>query len=228
MNTRSIRFRLTVWYAGLLAGSLALLGASVYVGLAHYLNRTLRESLLLQALQIGDTLVANINQSGEAYVIDEIKEHFAPEINGRFIRITREGGEVIYVSGLPRDRSFDPSGLGPVAWPIDRDFAREQKMSGDGELLIQTITYTARDGSRFSIEAGAPDTQIDSVLHGLLLTLALGLPVVVGLAIGGGYLLTRRALAPVGEITRSAELITSRNLGERLPEAKTGDEIEAL
>ena len=38
----------------------------------------------------------------------------------------------------------------------------------------------------------------------------------------------RRALAPVGEITRTAEQITSRNLTERLPEPKTGDELEAL
>jgi hypothetical protein len=38
MNTRSIRFRLTVWYAGLLAGLLVLFGASVYIGLRHCLQ----------------------------------------------------------------------------------------------------------------------------------------------------------------------------------------------
>jgi heavy metal sensor kinase len=54
------------------------------------------------------------------------------------------------------------------------------------------------------------------------------LPVVVTVAVAGGYVLMRNALAPVGEITRTAEQITSRNLSERLPEAKTGDEIEAL
>ena len=45
MNTRSIRFRLTVWYAGLLALLILLLGTSTYLGLRHYLNRTLNESL---------------------------------------------------------------------------------------------------------------------------------------------------------------------------------------
>jgi hypothetical protein len=38
MNTRSIRSRLTVWYAGLMAGLLLLFGASTYVGLKEYLN----------------------------------------------------------------------------------------------------------------------------------------------------------------------------------------------
>jgi heavy metal sensor kinase len=38
----------------------------------------------------------------------------------------------------------------------------------------------------------------------------------------------RRALAPVGAITDTAEQITSRNLSERLPVTRTGDELEAL
>src|SRR4029079_3596965 len=96
------------------------------------------------------------------------------------------------------------------------------------ELLISAVPFTARDGLHFVIEAGAPLNQSESILHGLLLTFAVGLPLVVAVAIGGGYLLMRRALAPVGEVTRAAERITSRNLTERLPVADTGDELEAL
>jgi hypothetical protein len=46
MNTRSIQFRLIVWYAGLLALLLLLFGASTYLGLRHYLNQTLNESII--------------------------------------------------------------------------------------------------------------------------------------------------------------------------------------
>src|SRR5207249_1678138 len=56
----------------------------------------------------------------------------------------------------------------------------------------------------------------------------LGFPVAIAVAIGGGYMLMRRALTPVDEITQSAEQITSRNLSERLPIARTGDELERL
>ncbi len=45
MNTRSIRFRLTVWYAVLLAALLALFGVSVYFGLARYLEWSLKDSV---------------------------------------------------------------------------------------------------------------------------------------------------------------------------------------
>ena len=228
MNTRSIRFRLTVWYAGLLAGSLILFGVFTYLVLGHYLAVLLDESLVKQTQQIGETLVANIGQSGDAYVVDEIKEHFAPEINGQFIRVTRPDGSLLYTSGPPKDGSFDPSTIPVQTYPSGQEFTREQRLPGEGELIIHALPFATRDGSRFLIEAGAVDKPIESVLHGLMLTLLLGLPVVVAVAIGGGYLLMRRALRPVDAITLRANSITSNNLGERLPALNTGDELERL
>jgi len=78
------------------------------------------------------------------------------------------------------------------------------------------------------VESGIPYQQIQVVLHGLLLTLAIYTPFVVFLAIGGGYWLMRRSLRPVDEITERAEGITSSNLSERLPVIRTGDELERL
>lgn len=228
MNTRSIRFRLTVWYAGLLAGLLVLFGASVYVGLGHYLKRTLTDSLTKEARQIGETLLVNISLSGEAYVVDEIREHLAPETNGVFVRVTRAGGTTLYTSGLPRDGSFDTGTVTAAPGDVTQGSSRVEHLPDGAELIICAVPSTSRDGSRFLIEVGAPLKQSESVLHGLLLTFAVGLPIVVAVAIAGGYVLMRRALTPVGEITRTAEQITSRNLSERLPEARTGDELEAL
>ncbi len=227
MNARSIRFRLTVWYAGLLAGMLILFGASVYVGLGHYLKLTLTDSLTKEAVQIGETLLVNVGMSGDEYVADEIKEHLAPELNGIFVRVTRVDGSKLYESGLPKDGSFDPSKLTLAPSDLSGPSARIERLSAE-DLLVSAVPFTASDGSRFLIEVGAPLKQSESVLHGLLITFAVGLPLVVAVAIAGGYVLMRRALAPVGEITRTAEQITSRNLSERLPEAKTGDELEGL
>ncbi len=228
MNTRSIRFRLTVWYAGLVAGLLVLFGASVYIGLSHYLELTLKDSLTNEAQQIGERLLVNVGVSGEEYVADEIKEHLAPELNGLFVRVTRADGSTLYESGSPKDGSFDPRKVSAARIDSTQASSRVEHVSGGADLMIAIAPFTALDGSRFLIATGAPLKQSESVLHGLLLTFAVGLPLVVAVAIAGGYVLMRRALAPVGEITRTAEQITSRNLSERLPEAKTGDELEAL
>jgi heavy metal sensor kinase len=226
--TRSIRFRMALWYAALLAGALCLFGAATYIGLERYLQKSLEESLVKQARSIGDVLLVNINQSGEDYVDNEITEHYSPEINGRFIRVTRADGKQIFVSGPPKDGTFDPALVPPPRLPAAQAFSREVEMSDGRELLLHGLPYSARDGTQFLIEVAAPYNQIESVLRGLLLTLALGLPLIVTLAIGGGYLLMRRALRPVDEIRQKAAQITSRNLSERLPVIHTGDELERL
>lgn len=228
MNTRSIRFRLTAWYAGLLAGLLILFGVSIYIGLGHYLRSHLTDTLTKEARQIGETLLVNVGLSGEAYVVDEIKEHFAPEINGLFLRVTRSDGSTLYESDSPKDASFDPRHVPAARLDLSQALSQVERLPGGVEMMICAVPFTPREGSRFLIEAGAPLTQSESVLHGLLLTFAVGLPLVVAVAVAGGYIVMRRALKPVGEITRTAEQISSRNLSERLPEANTGDELEAL
>src|SRR5215475_6768144 len=129
MNTRSIRFRLTVWYAGLLAGLLVLFGLSVYVGLSQYLKNTLTNSLTKEAEQIGETLLVNVSQSGAEYVADEIGEHLAPELNGSFIRVTRADGSNLYESGLPKDNSFDPANVSKPS-PLTEPSSRVEHLTG--------------------------------------------------------------------------------------------------
>jgi heavy metal sensor kinase len=170
----------------------------------------------------------NIRQSGEPYVVDEIKEHFAPEINGRFVRVTRSDNSVLYVSGLPKDGSFDPAGLPILLQANGEAPLHKEHPTAGGEMLIYSLPFQSREGDRFLIEVGAPYRHVGVVLQELLLVLAVAFPVTILMAIGGGYLLMRRALKPVAEITSRAEGITSRNLGERLPVAPSGDELERL
>src|SRR5262245_53361700 len=227
MNTRSIQFRLIAWYAGLLALLLLLFCASTYLGLRHYLNQTLNESLGRQAQQIGDSFLVDVATGGEGYVISEINEHYAPELNNRFVRLTRADGSALYVSGKPKESSFDPSAVPAVGAPVGRDYVREAHVPG-GVLLIYTHPFTERTGQRLLIEVGAPYEQVEVVLYGLLLALALGLPLTVIVAISGGGLLMRQAVNPADGIARGAEQITSRNLSQRLPITRTGDELERL
>jgi signal transduction histidine kinase len=226
--TRSIRFRMALWYAALPAGALVLFGAASYIGLERYLQKSLDESLIKQARSIGDVLIVNINQSGEDYVSNEITEHYSPEINGRFIRVTTAGGRQVFISGPPKDGTFDPARVPLPHMPISQPSSHEVEMPDKHELLLHALPYQAGDGSGFLIEVGAPYNQIESVLRGLLLTFALGLPLIVALAISGGYVLMRRALRPVDEIRQKAAQITSPNLSKRLPVVRTGDELERL
>src|SRR5688572_4147772 len=155
MNTRSIRFRLTVWYSGLLAGLLLVFGASTFFGLSEYLNRSLTESLRNQARQIAESFLTDVAMSGESHVIAEIEEHYAPEMNHRFVRVTRPDGSILYASGRMKEDGFDPSSLPPLSGPFKQEDTRRARLPG-GELFIYTLPFTARNGSRFVLEVGAP------------------------------------------------------------------------
>lgn len=225
MKFRSLRFRMTAWYAGLLVGALLAFGVSVYLGLERYLDWTLQAMLASECRTIGTELLSQLPGKNRHWLETEINEAYAPEVNARFIRVYREGKGVIYLSGAPKDGAFDPSQIPSCD---KKDGARQVRVGSGQQLLINAMSFTTPDGSQFLVESGIPYQQIQVVLHGLLLTLALYTPFVVFLAIGGGYWLMRRSLRAVDEITERAEGITSSNLSERLPVIRTGDELERL
>jgi len=223
MNTRSLRFRLIMWYAGLLTGVFLLCGATMHQALSHYLKQSLAESLQRRTQQITVSLLADVEKTGEPYVVDEIKARYAPENYDRFVRLSRRDGTIIYASG--RAATFNPAGLPPAR---AKDSPRTALLPDGNRLLIVTDEYRTRSGREYVIESGGPMQPIDAVLAHLLFLLLMGMPVVVLVAVGGGLFLVSRALAPVVQIARSAEQITLHNLSERLPLTNTGDELEHL
>ena len=205
-----------------------LLAGLMFWGLRHFMEASLLETQRRRARQIADTLLVSVKRTGEPYIVSEIQSLYAPEVNDRFIRITREDGSVLYASGASKDGSFDPTGLPILAVAPRGELSREEKLPGDRTLLIAALRFSVANGDGYLVEVGAPTTSIETMLHQLLVLLAIGLPVVVLVAIGGGYLLVGRALAPVDQIARKAEQITQHNLSERLPAARTADELERL
>jgi len=72
------------------------------------------------------------------------------------------------------------------------------------------------------------EARIDQQLEEILVVLVLGLPVIVVLAGVGGYVLARRALAPIDHLATEARRITADRLHERLSVANEHDEIGRL
>ena len=227
MNFHSLRLRMAALYAGVLAVCLISFCGAVYLGLARYLDSTLRSSLRSEGESIGGKLLVDVNRKGESFVTGEINE-MAPEISGRFIRITRQNGTVLYQSPTPINQTFLPTKIPLIKSWGQQDLSLTESHSGAHAVLIEAVPFVAPEGNSFLIEVGASSRDIQSVLHGLLLTLALGMPLIIAVAAVGGILVMKRALHPLDQITRAAEMITSRNFGERLPTVKTGDEIERL
>jgi heavy metal sensor kinase len=108
-------------------------------------------------------------------------------------------------------------------------------------IVYATATYVAvRQEFREQLEE---QSDVDAADHGLavnaeermeeqlreiLVVLVLGLPMTVALAGVGGYVLARRALAPIDQLGAEARRITADRLHERLSVANENDEIGRL
>jgi heavy metal sensor kinase len=228
MNIRSISFRLVAWYAALLTGIFLLLCALLYLDLRHFLENDLRESQARRTRQIANTLLLHVKQTGEPYVASQTKDWYEPEINDRFIRITRDDGTVVYSSGAPKDGSFDPAEVPIFQTSPKTEFSNKLKLSGGNTLLVAGLNFKSSGNPAYLVEFGELLDPVETMLNRLFLQLTLGLPLAIIIIAGGGYLLVRRALMPVEQITRAAERITQHNLSERLPVTNTGDELERL
>jgi heavy metal sensor kinase len=228
MNTRSLRFQLVAWYAGLLTGCFVLIGAVTYVALQSSLVGALRETQLRRARQIGQLLLDEMRSSGEARVGEEIQARYAPDLNGRFVRIARSDGSLLYLCNAPKDQTFVPTELPLFLWSSRTEAARQVPLSGGRKMLLTAREVQTPGGARYLIETGAPMDDVQAHLRQWLRFLLVVLPVVAALALGGGSFLVKRALLPVDKIAATAERISSQNLSERLPVARTGDELERL
>jgi heavy metal sensor kinase len=227
MNTSSLSFRLVTWYAGVLTLVFILLGALTVVLLREYLESNVLDTQARRARQIADTLVAAVDRTGEDVLARQVQELYAPEANERFIRITRMDGHVVYSSGPPHDGTFDPATVPPPSLTHTGESLRKES-SAKGSVLIAGMFNKGGSAPRYVVEVGVSTARTEETVRQVLLMLAIGLPIAVCVAVAGGFILVRRALKPVDNLSRKAAAITQHNLSERLPVVRTGDELERL
>ena len=91
------------------------------------------------------------------------------------------------------------------------------------EFVVEPRRHAANTPDR-AREAAEDESDFAEVFR---IVLWCGLPAAV-LAAGGGWWLTRRALAPIAHLTEAAGKIHESNLREQLPRSGNGDELDRL
>jgi heavy metal sensor kinase len=217
-----------VWYASLLAGCFILLGSAAYIALDIYLTRALGASLVRRGRQVEQLLAQQIRHNNVEGLGAEIESRYAPTVNDRFVRVSTHDGRILFESATPPSLKFFPGSFPPPVMPTRRESTSKLTPETGSQVLIARHIAEIPGSGKYLIETGAPLDEVQADLRQWLIILAAGLPLLVIVSVIGGYALIQRALAPVDKITASAERITSHNLSERLPVAKTADEFERL
>src|SRR5262249_24791687 len=83
-------------------------------------------------------------------------------------------------------------------------------------------------GDELTVQVARPLEAFDQECWNLMLALLLTGPLALLVAVGGGYFLARRALAPVDQLRRRTKEITADRLDRRLPVPNPDDELGSL
>src|SRR5579883_1095926 len=217
MNRRSLKFQLIGWYALVLTACFTLLAAATYIALQKSLVGALAENQLRRARQISELIRDEVEKNSVSQIGPEVDVRYAPALNDRFVRVTQKGGVRLYLSPAPTSQSFEPATIPPPEWPAQPEGRREVVLLGGRKMLIVSHWLQLAGGRSFLIETGAPMDGVQADLKKWVLFLATMLPALLGVALGGGYVLVKRALLPVAQITATAERISSQSLSQRLP-----------
>jgi heavy metal sensor kinase len=227
MNSRSLRFRLIVWYVVWLSVVFISFGSIVYLASKHHLENMLKQSLSRRASQVAGVAQNPGLIENTAQLRAELETRFAPEVNGRFIRISRDDGRELYRSRAPKDASFDPKFVPTAPMPATEDLFAHHALP-DGHFMLVAMAPIGVAERRYLIEFGASAASVQETLRQLLVAFGIAVPALVLVAVAGGYFLVQQAMKPVDEVIKTAEQISSHNLGARVPVTPTGDELQRL
>ena len=218
MKRLTIRLKLTAWYLAILLASLSLFGAAAFVAMRKGIEKSVDESLEGQADGVAEVM-GRVLQREPAELQDELKEHQELREQADFLQVCDQNGRWIYRSRLMEH--YD------VPVPVKASYPAYNVVSADLPLRVLVREITA-SGDTYRIQVAAPmDDFYDAIDRFKWIVLVLS-PLLLVLASGGGYWLSRRALTPVDQITQAAQDINSNNLARRLDVPQSGDELQRL
>lgn len=219
MIPRSLITRLVIAYCLLLAVLGGLFITFTMMSFRHYLRESSVNSLADRAQEIWNVEQGFLDDPPRLKQI--ISSRFVPEIADRFIRI-RLDGRVIYRSNVPDSHAFRPDQV-PLVSP-----AGEAQVQLLGDLLLYTRAFHTPDGHTVVIDSGRSYTFARQAQDRLTYLVFLELPVLLIVAAIAGYILMRRALAPVASMINAAEDYSFHDAHKRIPVGGEDPHFEAL
>jgi heavy metal sensor kinase len=212
----SVRARLTLWYTAILALVLAVFCGISYVLLASAIRSATDASLAGTARELASTFgTPRGDRSGHPAFgfADRAVLVYAPD--GRLVESSPSR---LTLSEHERIRAAVLSGLDGFATIAGGD-------EGDGIRLFAFAVHAGR--REVVVIAQDLDPQADR-LEAAVRAIALGVPLALLIAAGGGYLLARKSLAPVTAMSVEAREISAATLDKRIEVRNERDELGFL
>ncbi len=225
----SIRTRLTLWYTGLLAVSLIIIGVLVYSVVGSILISVIDDRLSSQAQEVSGLIRAendpfSVMASGRARLpsIDIFGSQY-------YIQILQLDGRAVQLSeNLQGQRLPLPAEL---TTDLAADEVRHATAVLESGVRLRVISAPILLAGRTIgiVQVAASLSDMDDSLAGVRRALLVGSLIALLLAAIGGSILARAVLRPIKAITETTQHITdTQDLSQRIPVAVPTDELGQL
>ena len=215
---RSVRFRLTLFYAGAMVVVLAVYATLIFYFVSHNMSQFLDNQLKSDfdwALDMmhhdphGEVIPSDYKETGEG--------------DSPWLQVLSPAGEL--VSASPEALRHPIPDSNKLATETEEKIVHVARLNPPWRIMSGKSMFGNRE---LVVQVARPVTPIQEDLRYFLYLLFLGLPFCIVLSGLGGYVLARRALAPMDRMAEQARLITATRMSDRLPVDNPNDELGRL
>jgi signal transduction histidine kinase len=222
--SRTLRQQLTVWHLTILSATLAVFAALCYLVLSQTLYRHHDDELARQANDLVQAL--STTSLAEAEIRQSI---LGTSVGSRFVMIRDGLGELMYrdpilASSEPnigeQEVLVHAARMGPVSpvfFTVD--------LQGSAEVRFICVPLGQANAY---VQVGDPLGDVRAVLHRIAIICLPLIPGVLLLSSFGGWMIAKRALAPVRSVTATLQEIQATDLSRRVDVLPMDQELDAL
>jgi heavy metal sensor kinase len=213
---RSLRSRLTFWYAAMLLAGLLAFAGWMWFAVHRYLAASADDRITRRLQGLRSAIDAEADESISA-LREELREFAIETPEGELTAVRGRGGlDLLRPAGMAET----------VLWTAPQGHIGDLYVGPERHRALR-IQIGVKDET-YDLAFATSTLEADTFLAQFRFLLLGAAPMLALIASLGGYWMSRRALSPVDQLTRAARRIGLDNLGQRLAVSQTGDELERL
>jgi len=228
MRRNSLRFKLTLWYVLILGILLVSFSTFLYFTLSKSLHRDVDNKLRSLAELIASESASPLSKFGFGNLDRALETSMDLKPMGKFIQVLDESGNIGRKSDNLRNvqlpislTALKNASRGAITFETNHSF-------GNAPLRVFTFPVLENNHVTRIVQVASSLEDVEDALNTLLIILVIAVPLALLVASLGGQFLANKALSPVDRISKTARMITSQNLNQRIEPSKVKDEISRL